>query len=92
MADLTNKKANFISSSIAAGVAILENVDELRALLREATVLNYGVVLTDEDFTGANAHVTKAQLVELFGTINAIVALLEANGNAHYANLYDLKP
>ena len=92
MADTTRKKSNFISDSIAAGVAILENVDELRALLREATVLNYGVVLTDEDFTGANAHVTKAQLVDLFTTINALTALLDANNNAHYANLYDLKP
>jgi hypothetical protein len=92
MADTTDKKANFISSSVQAGVAILNNVDELRALLREATVLNYAVVLTDADFTGANEHLTKQDLVDLFTTINAVVALLEANSNAHYQNLYALKP
>jgi hypothetical protein len=92
MADTTDKKANFISSSVQAGVAILNNVDELRALLREATVLNYATVLTDADFTGANEHLTKQDLVDLFTTINAVVALLEANSNAHYQNLYALKP
>jgi hypothetical protein len=92
VADTTNKKSNFISSSVGAGVAILDNIDELRALLREATVLNYATVLTDEDFTGANEHLTKQDLVDLFTTINAVVALLEANSNAHYQNLYALKP
>jgi hypothetical protein len=99
VADTTNKKSNFISSSVQAGVAILDNIDELRALLREAQVLDYATILTDADFIGpdpenpgGNAHLTKAQLVALFATIGAVVTLLEANSNAHYKNLYALKP
>lgn len=92
MADTTQKKSNFISNSVQAGVAILDNIDELRALLREAQVLNYAAVLTDADFTGDNQHLTKQDLVDLFTTIGAIVTLLEATSNAHYQNLYALKP
>ena len=92
MADQTNKKSNFISASVQSGIAILENIDELRALLREGTVLDYANVLTDEDFTGANEHLTKAQFIAMFGVITAITNLLEANSNAHYRTLYALKP
>lgn len=90
MPDLSAKKTNFISRSAEAGVAILANVEELRELRREATVLDYGASLTDADFVGANKHLSKADLVALFGTIDAIVALLEANNATHYRNLMRL--
>jgi hypothetical protein len=90
MADLSTKKTNFISRASAAGVIALANIEELREMLREATVLDYATALTDADFVGENDHLTKADLVAEFATINAIVALLEANANAHYANLYRL--
>ena len=91
MADLTAKKSNFISSSVNAVVTVLANLETLRTLRHEAAVLNYATTLTDGDFVGANQHLSKADLVAAFGSIDAIVALLEANSNTHYKNLYQLK-
>jgi len=91
MSDSTAKKSNFISNSVNAVVTVLANLETLRTLRREATVLNYATTLTEEDFIGANQHLTKANLVAAFGSIDAIIALLEANSNAHYKNLYQLK-
>lgn len=90
MADLTAKKSNFISRSTQAAVTALANIEELREMRREASVLSYGAVLTDEDFVGENDHLTKSDLVAAFQTIDAIVNLLEANDNAHYESLYKL--
>lgn len=92
MADLTVKKSNYISRSVAAGATMLEQIDELRALKREGLILDYGNpgVLGDDDFTGANDHLNRADLIDFFGAIDAIVATLEANGNAHYEALYNL--
>ena len=90
MADLTAKKSNFISRSRQAVVTTLANIEELREMRREATVLNYGQDLADEDFIGDNDHMTKADLIAAFMAIDAIVQLLEANGNEHYASLYKL--
>ena len=91
MADLTAKKSNFISSSVNAVVTVLANLETLRTLRREATVLDYASTLTNEDFVGANQHLSKADLVAAFGSIDAIIALLEASNNTHYKNLYQLK-
>lgn len=90
MADLTAKKSNFISRATQACVTTLANIEELREMRREATVLGYGQSLTDADFIGENDHLTKADVVAAFQTIDAVVALLEANGSVHYANLYRL--
>lgn len=91
MADLTAKKSNFISRSRQAIVTALEQIEELREMRREATVLDYGTALVDGDFVGDNDHMDKADLVAAFQSIDAIVDLLEANSNTHYANLYKTK-
>jgi len=91
MVDLTAKKSNFISRSVQHAVTTLSNIEELRKMRREATVLGYGTILMDADFAGDNDHLTKANLVDAFRTIDAIIALLEAHSNAHYGNLYKLK-
>jgi hypothetical protein len=91
MANLTAKRSNFITRSVQNVVAALAVIEELRALRREADVLGYATVLGDADFVGSNDHLAMADLVAAFVTIDAIIALLEANGDAHYANLYRLK-
>ena len=88
MADLTAKKSNFISRSRQAVVTALANIEELREMRREAEVLGYAQSLTDEDFVGENDHLTKADLIDAFQAIDALVATLEANGNEHYASAY----
>lgn len=88
---MSAKESNFISRYRASVETILANIEELNQLTKEATILNYGSTITDEDFTGDNDHMTRAKLLAAVGSMTAIEALLVANNNAHYKALYELK-
>lgn len=88
---MSAKESNFISRYRNAVETILSNVEELNQLTKEATILEYGQTITDEDFEGDNDHMTRNKLIAAVQTMTALEAWLAANGNAHYKALYELK-
>jgi len=69
---------------------ILDTFADLKQMQLEATVLNYGQVITDADLTGENDHLTKQKLGASFQSVNALETFLMATNNAHYKAFYDV--
>lgn len=88
---ISAKKSNFITRSIQKANALLETITDLQQMTEEATIEGYATSIVDADFVGDNNHIDKATLVAFFGASQAIVALLEANSNANFKKLYDMK-
>lgn len=93
MADLTNKKANFVSRAVQLAV---ENSDMLNSnanLLEEWFANGYASgqqnEIEDADIFGENQHLTAIQLQALMFTLSEIKSLTDG---AHENNLYALKP
>lgn len=80
--------ADFISRYRTSTTLFLTALNELLAARQQYDALDYGNTLTDEDFTGANADLTKADLVAAVGSVEAIAGFVDAG---HDTNLYKLK-
>lgn len=65
-ADLSDKKANFISRTVTAFVALAEARDALVALRGEWDASTYSTAIVDGDCTGANKHLTATILAAAF--------------------------
>ena len=85
------KKSGFITRATQNANAISKAMQDLNEMYKEAVISGYATSITDDDFVGDNDHVDKAALVALFATVTALEALLVANTNAHYKNLYAFK-
>lgn len=66
----------------------LTALEDLNALREQYDALDYGNTLPPEAFEGANADLTKEQLVAAVGSVEAINAVFETG---HNSNLYRLK-
>lgn len=95
MADLTVKKSNFISRTVAAVTALLTDVEGIQALRQEWDALGYSPgsgpesELSPGDCNGANAHVSPAILADAFNSLEALKTLLL---DGHLTNLSKLRP
>ena len=90
MADLSSKKSNFISRYIQNTTQILDLLTELKEQRVEWDSQGYSSAIVDGDFVGANAHLTASNLASTVTSVQAVIDLLAANGNAHYGNLYKM--
>lgn len=88
---ISAKKSNFITRSVQQANTLLGTVTTLQQMIEEANIEAYANTIVDADFIGDNNHIDKATLVAFYGTLQAIVALLQANTNAHFKRLYDMK-
>ena len=88
MADLSAKKSNFIARYRKSVVEVLDQVSELKDMRVEWDSQGYSSAIVDVDFVGDNRHMTAAQLASAITSIQAVIDLLAANGNAHNTNLF----
>lgn len=88
--DLTLKKSNYIVRYIDKVTTLLNNLKELKELRTEWDSEGYSSLITDYDFNGATVHLDAASLTAAVTSIQAVIDLLAANGNAHNSNLYKL--
>lgn len=91
--DLNTKQANYISRAVAAAPQILATLQTCDALFAEWSALGYATgganEITDDDFTGANAHLDA-------DTLNAVIYVYGVLGGAAdaaaRAALYETRP
>lgn len=82
------RHSDFISLTRQEVARLIQTIDNLHALRAEWTALDYGNSITTDDFVGANADTTLAELSSVIGTtLSAIDGLLAAG---HATNLYNL--
>jgi hypothetical protein len=81
-ADLSNKKADYISSVLAASAALLEiaiTADELSAFRTDNAFGSGGAnAITDDDCVGGNGHVTAAQVEAVMQVVAAVSTAMTA--------------
>jgi hypothetical protein len=81
-------KQDFVRDAMRSVTALLYQLDQMRALRREADALNYGGDgLTDADMEGMAQAPTKQDLVDAFVAVDAVNATVDQ----HRAALYALK-
>jgi hypothetical protein len=78
---------DFISRYRQDTTAFLRALDALMAARRQWDALDLGNTLTEEDFAGANADLTVAELTAAVSSVDAINAFVAAG---HATNLYEL--
>jgi hypothetical protein len=78
---------DFISRYRADVTTFLHALDALMAARRQWDALDLGTTLTEEDFAGANADLTVAELTAAVASIEAINGFIAAG---HATNLFEL--
>ena len=79
--------SDFISRYRTETTAFLRALDALMAARRQWDALDLGNTLTEEDFVGANADLTVAELTAAVSSVEAINGFVAAG---HATNLYEL--
>lgn len=79
--------SDWISKYRGQVTAWLTALNALNALGEQYIALDYGNALTDDDFLGANADITKADLVAAVASVQAIG---DFTRSGHATNLYRL--
>jgi hypothetical protein len=80
--------ADWISRYRAADSAFLTALEDLNALRQQYDALDLGNALQEEDFTGANADITKEDVTAAVASVEAITGFVD---QGHDSNLYRLK-
>ncbi len=81
--DFASKESKFVDMLVTA-------IDELRELKMEYDVRGLNSIITDDDLTGDNAHITAAALADVFNTLAVITTAIDTTG--HLGNLYRVLP
>jgi hypothetical protein len=79
--------SDFISRYRSHTTTFLHALDALMAARRQWDALDLGNTLTEEDFAGANADVTVAELTAAVSSVEAINGFV---ATGHATNLYEL--
>ena len=93
-ADLTAKKSNYVSGVVTGVSALLDATDDIIASRTEWDALGMApgsgtpYEITQDDLTGANAHLTPQELADAFASLDALKALLV---QGHLTNLNKLR-
>lgn len=89
MASTLKQRSDHISNVRQAAKDIICALDKLARLHQQYTMQRMGGDFTDADFTGVeNEGLKKSDLVGVYATKDALLALLTANNGEHYKNLY----
>lgn len=88
MASTLKQRSDHISNVRQATKDIICALDKLTRLHRQYTTQRLGADFSDADFVGENEGLKKADLVQVYATKDALIALLDANNSEHAKNLY----
>jgi hypothetical protein len=87
---MAHRKSDFISLYRMNISKFLDAWAELETLKKEYDALDYGTALDQEDdFVGANADITKADLVDAVGSMTTVGAAI--TGGFHHTNFYKVR-
>lgn len=85
-----NLKSNIIGQYRGAVGEILEALNKANYIVKQVTAM--GLTFADADFTEANAGILNSEFMSGYTSMQAIETLLSANNQAHYGNLFKIKP
>lgn len=75
------QKSDFISNGRSVATAFIQTINSLKALNSQSTAVDAFNQITDEDFQGANAGITKDQFFNFISLVDTILANLPPGAN-----------
>lgn len=85
-------RGNFVSRLRSDVVALLSIINTVKQDDLQWQAEGYSGNIVAGDLTGANADLVPADVTNFIVSIEAVLNLLSANGNAHYTNLMKALP